>query len=250
MLVERITARLRGAVFAAWVSGVFLMGAAWVRVEAQDPARDFLPEIDVHVGLNEHARFLFQFKDDREGGEPLQATIGPTLQLFRKPLLNIKNLVVLELDTTKSRILMVETGYRVITAPGAPAKNRLIEAATFRIPLLHDFVVANRDRIDLDWQNGAFTWRFRNKLALAHVFRIRSYPIVPYAAWEPFYLSKYGKFSSTDLYGGMAFPAGKHIAFDVYYEHENDTGESPNSQKNYVGLALHLFFNTAEKVKH
>ena len=71
---------------------------------------------------------------------------------------------------------------------------------------------------------------------------ISSYRFIPYVAAEPFYESKYSKWSTTDLYAGCQFPVGKIVQFDVYYEHENNTGKSPNRQNNFIGLTLNLYF--------
>jgi hypothetical protein len=95
-----------------------------------------------------------------------------------------------------------------------------------------------------EWQ---FTWRYRNKLTLDRAFAIRSFHFAPYVAAEPFYESQYGKWASTDLYAGSAFPIGKHVEFEAYYEHENDTGKTPNKQQNYVGLQFQLYFSRAEQ---
>ena len=97
--------------------------------------------------------------------------------------------------------------------------------------------------MDLDWKNGSFTWRYRNKLTLERTFAIRAYHFIPYVAAEPFYESQYNKWSTTDLYAGSLFPAGSHAQFDCYYEHENNTGKHPNRQGEFVGLALHLYFS-------
>jgi hypothetical protein len=75
------------------------------------------------------------------------------------------------------------------------------------------------------------------------MFTIRSFHFAPYIAAEPFYESQYSKWASTDLYAGSMFPAGRHVAFDLYYEHENDTGKRPNRQKNYVGLKIQLYLS-------
>jgi hypothetical protein len=235
--------------FESWIAGIVVAFAAIVPSLAQETPSDFLPEFDVHVKLNSAVQVHLQAKDDRDGGEPVQATIGPSLQFYRKPLLNLKRLVIFDLDPSKSRPLVLETGYRLITAPNTPVKNRAIEAAIFRFPLLHEVVVGNRDRVDLDWQNGAFTWRFRNKLLLTRMFAIRSFRFAPYGAWEPFYLSQYGKFATIDVYAGMALSPHKHIMLDAYYEHENATGPTPNRQKNYIGVSLQLFFSLPSKQK-
>jgi hypothetical protein len=235
--------RFRGAIFEALAVGLLLASAPSVRAQ-QD---QFLPEIDLHYEFNPHARLFVQAKDDRDGGDPPQATVGPSIMLYRKPLMRLQRPLAFDLDTTKSRLIVIETGYRIITAPDTAVENRLIEAATFHYPLLHQVLIADRNRFDLDWQNGQFTWRYRNRLSLERTFAIRSFHFAPYVSAEPFYESQYGKWASTDLYAGSAFPIGKHVEFDAYYEHENDTGKSPNKQNNYAGLQLQLYFSRAEQ---
>lgn len=207
---------------------------------AQDT--QFLPEIDQYLKLSSNSRVLLQAKDDREGGDPAQFTFGPSLQLFFKPLLKLKNVTRFDLDDVKKRPVMFETGYRIITAPNTPAENRALEAVTFHIPLMAQMMTSDRNRADLDWKAGVFTWRYRNKLTLQRSVAISSYHLTPYVATEVFYESQYSKWSTTDLYAGCLFPVGKHVQFDGYYEHENNTGKSPNRQNNFIGLALRLYF--------
>jgi hypothetical protein len=203
----------------------------------------FLPEIDTTVKLNSSFRAYVQAKDDRDGGDPTQFTFGPSIQFYRKPLVVLKRVTVFDLDEAKSRPFVLESGYRVITAPDKPVENRAVEAATIHFPFVGKVAASDRNRADLDWQNGSFTWRYRNRFTLERSYSIRSFRFIPYVAAEPFYESQYSKWSSTDLYVGSLFPVGKKVEFDVYYEHENDTGKSPNRQQNYVGLALLLFFS-------
>jgi hypothetical protein len=206
----------------------------------------FLPEVDAHLTVDSAIRTYLQAKDDRDGGDPAQFIIGPSIQFYLKPLLKLKNIRTFDLDDSKSRALVLEGGYRYITAPGAPPEDRILVAATANFPLLHGFRLSDRNRDDLDWKAGAFTWRYRNKLTLERTFAIHSYHLIPYLAAEPFYESQYGKWSTTDLYAGCLFPVGKHFEFNTYYEHENDTGGHPNKQQNYAGLALYLYFSVAK----
>jgi hypothetical protein len=210
-------------------------------VRAQDT--QFLPEIDGHLTLNSSFRVYVQAKDDREGGDPQQFTFGPSAQFYRKPLVRLKHVSAFDLDNAKWRPLVLESGYRIITAPDAASKNRAVEAVIFHFPLKPRLLLIDKNRADLDWQSGGFTWRYRNKLTLQRTFSIRSFRLIPYLATEPFYESKYSKWSTTDLYAGSLFPVGEHAQFDCYYEHENDTGEHPNQQETFVGLALHLYFS-------
>jgi hypothetical protein len=223
----------------------FLVCFACLPARAQDA--QFLPEIDAHLKLTSFVRAYLQAKDDRDGGDPTQFTLGPSIQFYLKPLLRLKNITTFDLDDAKSRALVLETGYRYITAPGAPPENRMETIATFHFPLKAAFLLSDMNRADLDWKNGSFTWRYENKLTVQRAFSIRSYHLIPYIAAEPYYESQYKKWSTTALYAGCLFPVGKHVEFNAYYEHENNTGKRPNQQQNYVGLALYLYFSLAKK---
>jgi len=164
-------------IFGRWIlPGCF----ACLPVYAQDT--QFLPEIDAHLTFNSYVRGYLQAKDDREGGDPTQFTFGPSVEFYLKPLIKLKSVTLFDLDDAKSRPLVLESGYRLITAPNTPTENRLQEAATFRFPLFAQILLADRNRVDLDWKNSSFTWRYRNKLTLERTFAIRSYHFIPYAA--------------------------------------------------------------------
>jgi hypothetical protein len=224
---------------------VLLACFVWLPARAQNV--QFLPEIDAHLTLNSTFRAYLEAKDDREGGDPTQATIGPSLQLYLKPLIKLKKVKAFDLDDSKSRLLVLEVGYRYITAPDAPSENRMQVAVTSNFPLKAGFSLSDRNRADLDWKSGIFTWRYRNKLTLDRTFAIRSYHFIPYVAAEPFYESQYSKWSTTSLYAGSLFPVGKHVQFNTYFEHDNNTGKHPNRQVNSVGLALNLYFSLEKK---
>jgi hypothetical protein len=207
----------------------------------------FLPEIDTYLKLNPNVRVYFQAKDDREGGDSLQATLGPSIQFYLKPLVRLKNITAFDLDDAKQRPLILEIGYRYITAPNAPSENRLLVAATSNFPMKAAFLITDRNRTDLDWKGGVFSWRYRNKLTLERTFAIYSYHLIPYVAAEPFYESQYGKWSTTSLYTGCQLPVGKHVQFNPYYEHDNNTGKKKNYQVDSIGLGLDLFFSIGKE---
>ena len=219
----------------------------FVCLPARAQETQFLPEVDAHLTLNSTFRAYLEAKDDRDGGDPTQFAIGPSLQIYLKPLIKLKKVTEFDLDDSKSRFLVLESGYRYITAPGAPPETRMVEAATSNFPLQAGFFLSDRNRFDLDWKNDKFSWRYRNKLTLERTFAIHSYHLIPYVAAEPFYESQYGKWSTTSLYAGCLFPVGKHVEFNTYYEHDNNTGKHPNQQVNSAGLALYLYFSLEKK---
>jgi hypothetical protein len=233
------------------VQKTFCCGAAAGCLFAGFTARaqdvQFLPEVDAHLKLNSGVRVYLQAKDDRDGGDPTQFTIGPSLQLYLKPLLKLKNITTFDLDDAKSRVSVLETGYRYVSAPDAPPENRIEAVDTLHFPMKAGLLISDRNRADLDWKNGDFSWRYRNKLSLERTFSTRSFHLIPYVAAEPYYESQYNKWSTTSLYAGCYIPIGKYVQFNTYYEHDNNTGKKPNRQVNSIGLALYLYFSLEKK---
>lgn len=225
-----------------WLMATLLMFLLCAGAHAQTSATEFFPEIDVYYRLNSNIRFVFQAKDTREGGDPTQAEIGPSIEFYLKPLLRLKNVAAFDLDDTKSRPAVWSIGYRVLPSPNKPTTNRLEPVATFHFPLKGQILITDRNRADLDWSNGGFTWRYRNRLTLQRTSAIHSYHPIPYVSVEPFYESQYSKWSTTALYVGCLFGLGKRVQLDPYYEHENNTGKKPNQQINAGGIVLNLFF--------
>jgi hypothetical protein len=227
-----------------WVLALALSFAC-TAVHAQSV--EFLPEIDTYLKLNPNLRVYFQAKDDREGGDPVQATLGPSVEFYLKPLVKLKKISAFDLDDAKRRPLVIEAGYRYITAPNADSENRFLMGVTAHFPMKGSFLIADRNRVDLDWKGGEFTWRYHNKLTVERTFAIYSYHLIPYVAAEPFYESQYSKWSTTSLYAGCLLPVGKHVQFNPYYEHDNNTGKKTNEQVNSIGLTLDLFFSLPTK---
>ena len=202
-----------------------------------------LPEIDAYGKLSSDLRVWFQAKQTREDGSPVQAEIGPSLDFYFKPMVRLKGATEFDLDDSESRPLVFSIGYRYLPqANGAPATNRFEPIVTFNFPLKGKILLSDRNRGDLDWKNGSFTWRYRNRIQLEKTLRWNSYHWTPYVSSEFFYDSQYSKWSDTAIYAGCLFPIGKHFQFDPYYEHQNSTGKSPNQQYNQLGLMLNIFF--------
>src|SRR5215469_805387 len=196
---------------------------------------DFLPEVNVYYKVSQHFGLSFQAKETREDGEPVQTEIGPSVSWFFRPWPKTYPAIL-------QRDVILSVGYRYLPSPGSPPINRLEPVLTFQLPLRHEFVIRDRNRADLDWQQGNFNWRYRNLLGVERPISGGGYHPVPYVAAEFYYDSEFAKWSTTALYGGCQFPIGKHVVVNPYYVHKNFTGSSPNQQLNQVGLILNLLF--------
>ena len=223
-----------------WPSLVFLILFCEV-ANAQET--QFLPEVDVYLKLNSYWRLRVQAKDTRDGGDPTQAAIGPSVELYVKPLIRLREITTFDLDDSKTRPLVFSAGYRYLVSPTSPSTNRMELTATFHFPMKPGMLLTDTNRSDLNWSDGKFTWRYRNRPQLEKPIRIRSYHPAPYVSVEMYYESQYAKWSTTELYAGCLFPIGRHFEFDSYYEHQNNTGKSPNSQLHGIGLKLNIYLS-------
>ena len=217
--------------------------ALFSRVPASAQTAQLLPEIDTYLKLNPDVRISFQAKETREGGDPTQAEIGPSIDFYLKTFSKlVQKITALDLDDSKKRFLVFSAGYRYLPSPNSPPENRTELVATFHVPAKGRFLISDRNREDLDWSHGNFSWRYRNRPTVERTLWIHSYRFIPYASAEFFYESQYQKWSTTSVYAGCLFPVKKHVQFDFYYEHENNTGKRPNQQINSLGLVLTLYF--------
>ena len=217
---------------------VFLIVSCRV-VSAQEA--EFLPEVDVYLKLTSAVRLRGQASNTREGGDPTQLTIGPDLELYLKPLIRLKEVTAFDLDDAKSRPLVFSAGYRYLT--GSPSTNRMVLTATSHFPVKSGLLISDRNRADLDWSDGTFKWRYRNRLEIEKPLKIRSYHPAPYSSVEMYYESQYQKWSTTEIYLGCLFPIRKRFELDSYYEHQNNTGKSPNRQLQGAGLKLNIYLS-------
>lgn len=209
---------------------------------AQSNSFQAWPEIDTFFNLNSKVRLSFFAAKTRENREDTDAEIGPNIDVYVKPLRKADEFVLFELDQSKSRFLMLRSGYRYMPSTASPTEQRGIEEATARYPLSWSVLMSDRNRVDLRFIDGEFSWRYRNRLSAERDFAIKSYHFAPYLRAEAYYDSRYGKFSRTAETAGCPFPIRKHSEIELYYEHQNDTSKPPNRQVNAIGLVLNLYF--------
>jgi hypothetical protein len=204
----------------------------------------FLPEVDAYYKVTSPVRIWLQAKGTSEAGTPVTAEFGPSLDFFVKSPLKLAEVTVFDLDDSKSRALVLSIGYRYLPTPGSPPTNRLEPLFTLNYPVAKlGLLISDRNRADLDWQGGGFTWRYRNRVQLQRTVRLGTYRPSAYGSAEFYYESLYEKWSTTAIYVGCLFPIGKHFELNPYYEHQNNTGTSPNQQLNQLGLMLNMFFS-------
>ena len=199
------------------------------------------PEIDTYKNLNQNFRLYFIAAQTIENREK-DAEIGPNLDFFFKPLFKNNRSVIFQPDPSKARPFLLRVGYRYLPSTSGPTEHRCVLEATGRYALKSFFLFSVRNRADLRFINGEFSWRYRNSPTVERTVSIRSYHFTPYASGEVFFDSNYGKWNSTSETLGAGFPINTHTEIQPYYEHQNDTSKPPNHQINAFGLSLNLYF--------
>jgi Protein of unknown function (DUF2490) len=239
-----ITARVTFVDFGCRCLKLVVIVSAFLLVSAPTEAQtfQFWPEISTYLKLNSDVRLYFIATTTRENGKGSSGEIGPNVDLYFKPLVKLERATVFQLDKSKSRPLLLRLGYRYLPSTDGPTEHRAVVEATGRYPLKSGFLVSDRNRADLRFINGEFSWRYRNRLTVERTVSLWSYHFSPYIRGEVYYDSNYQKFSRTAGIVGAAFPIRRHTEIETYYEHQNDTGQSPNRQVNALGLALNLYF--------
>jgi len=215
-----------------------------LHVPAAAQTDQFLPEVDAYYKITSPVRVWLQAKETSEAGTPVTAEFGSSLDFYIKSPLKLADVTAFDLDDSKSRALVLSVGYRYLPTPGSPPTNRLEPLFTLNYPVARiGLLLSDRNRADLDWKAGTFTWRYRNRIQLERTVKVRSYHLSPYASAEFYYESLYDKWSDTAIYAGSLFPIGKHFELNPYYEHQNITGKSPNQLLNQAGLMLNMYFS-------
>jgi hypothetical protein len=212
------------------------------RGRAQTTTTFFLPEVDAYIRLASNVRLELQGKAAFQDGDFYRATLGPSLEFNFKPLKKLKDVAIFDLDDMKCMPVTLAIGYRYLPSGIGPGTNRFEPILTLHIPTAGRLLITDRNRGDLDWSNGTFKWRYRNRITVERRVTIRAYHPAPYASAEFLYESPYSKWASTRLYAGCLLPLTRYLQLDPYYEHENNTGKHPNQQANAGGLALSLYF--------
>ena len=210
--------------------------------QAQNQTYQTWPEIDTYINLHHNFRLYFIAAQTIEHSEGTDAEIGPNLDFFFLPLFIKNRGVIYQPDQAKSRLFLLRGGYHYLPSTKGPSEQRSVVEVTGRYPLRSGSLFSDRSRFELRFINGDSSWRYRNRASMEKTVSIWSYHWTPYVRGEAYFDSEYEKWSRTSEDLGAAFPICKHTEIEFYYEHQNDTGKSPNRQINALGISLNLYF--------
>ena len=242
---ERV--RLRYTAWAAFIVCVLAVGAqAQVSIgnlQSPDTPTVFWSQVNTYVGLTPNMSFMFLASGTpgKDADHP-SVVFGPNLDIavlpFLTPHLKVNN-------PERSKYLTFRIGYRYVrNLYGANAmENNGVLELTPRIPLPRKFQIADRNRIDLRGLEKQFSWRYRNRLAIARSFQIRDFALTPYGEAEVFYNCETGQWTQYNYRFGVITRFSPKIEVETWFK-RTTTIVQPIASVDVVGVKLILFFRT------
>jgi len=240
---------------AALALALGLAPALTARAAAQDPetSDQLWPEGNVYVRLSDASRLYFLLATVRERGTETgglskisDIQVGTHIEFGLVPFGRRAKLQA-RYDAHRLSYLRLRFGLRYQTRldddePPRYEEWRGIVEVTPRASLPGGLLGAQRNRVDLRWINGDFSWRYRPRLWLEREFRVGSQlALVPYGSAEVYWDSRYDDWVRTKYQLGTSVVLTPRVAPEVYVAFQRDELPTP-SYAQALGLVLVLYF--------
>lgn len=193
-------------------------------------AADLFPKTRLDTWAESQIGLDFSFQRWRAGG------------LISRRMKPIVNMHLRDIDENSDHFLVIDGGYEYLhTRDRGKLKieNDILADVTPHV-LLAGLLFANRNRIEFRWINGAYDYRYRNRLTLLRESKVRTLRFTPYAYGELFYHSRRRGWTSDESAAGVQFPYKSFFKLDTYWLHESCSGCS-HSNVSMVGVTLNFY---------
>jgi hypothetical protein len=154
-----------------------------------------------------------------------------------------------EIDEEKEYYLVFGGGYEYLhTVQNGKTmiEDRVIVEATQHL-VLAGLMLGDRNRGEFRWVNGAYDFRYRNKLVISKPFET-SFGFTPYGSGELYYDRNHHSWNQSQYGFGVQFPYKKLLMLDTYLLHQNCTSCSQNPV-NMLGITLNFYFRQSPMSK-
>ncbi len=181
------------------------------------------PEADVHWELPSNFRVLAFVGLEQGTSFPFQqwytaAGLGYQFKSIQRP--HMKNI-----DPDKEHYLVFGGGYEYLrtTQSGVVSdENRMTIDVTPGLRLPSQFLVRDRNWIELRWTDGTYLTTYRNMLTVERDFLVRGFRFSPYASGEAFYNGgAQHSWDSSWYTAGVQWPYRSVFMLDTFYRREN-----------------------------
>ena len=150
-------------------------------------------------------------------------------------------------DNERLKYLQLRTGISYLIYPsddGEEGKSewRVIGQITPRSHLPLRLLLGFRNRIELRWIDGEFSWRYRPRLSIDREFHLRHFSIVPFGSAEAFWDSRVQDWNRTRYELGAVLPVAHWLATKAYWAYQRNYGSGNDTNTNALGVTVAFYF--------
>lgn len=195
-------------------------------VRAQNPntVGEFDPTVEVRVELTRNVRLDFTLGREKSEELPsgkVKLDVGMTFRLkpILKRLFNARN-------SEKRHRFVFGANYDYARAKEAGvviSEHTLMLDGTLRHPFGDRFLLSDRNRFEFRWVNGAYRFRYRNRLRLERPVTIWKKEVTPHVGAEAFWDSRVQRFNQFRYRAGVEVPLRGPVSLDLGYERQRCT---------------------------
>jgi hypothetical protein len=226
---------------------IILCGAVDVAVSSDGQETQFWPELDGFRSMDSHTRLRFVIAPVREVsngqrsglsdvdfGVDVDVGLLPIARAWHEPA---------RYDNYRMNYLRLRAGLHYLDVQDANSEWRVVVEITPRAVLPLDTHLEFRNRFDLRWIEGAYSWRYRPRLKLEREFKIGEHmALVPYGSAETFWDSRSEAWIRTKYELGSGAAVQPWFSPEVYWAHQIDDAPAGDTITDALGIALRFFF--------
>jgi hypothetical protein len=234
-----------GVARAAALATVFAV-SGWSSRGWAGTSTEIWPELDLYLQVQHRLRLALETAshiDPSEGSATIQA--GGRLELSIAPL---REMLFRTIQPSKQDRATLAIGYRYGApigdgANGASIENRLLAEATFRLLLPWAILASDRNRFEARDLDGAWSWRYRNRLELVRGFDAGPLRLGPVLNGEASYDSRYDAWSRLRAEAGVELEhlLGERSMLELFVARERDEHAGSTSFIDALGITLELY---------
>jgi hypothetical protein len=210
--------------------------------QAPDTAEQVRPNVTPHIDVL--PRTQLQLFGELQNGEnySFQRWKGGTL--LNRRMQRILKRHRRDIDDENEYGIVIGAGYEyehTVQNGSTKIENRIVTQATFHYVPGAAFLLTDRNRVEFRWVNGAYDFRYRNKLMVNRPLELHHFRFTPYASGEMYYDRNHHAWDQNEFGPGVQFPYKQRLMLDVYYLRQNCSSCNP-SPVNIWGLTLNIYF--------
>ena len=193
---------------------------------------DAWPEIDVWIKLNKQDRLFLMTSFATDYDESYH-----------------EGAVGIAWDRRLNDKWSIRGGYRYISTQAEPRdteENRFIFDAKYYMDLGNNFMLTNRNRVDLRFlSSDSSSWRFRDRLQIERPILVKNHDLILWSSFEVWHDSNYNDLINRNRFmAGFTFFFNKYVSTDIFYAFQNE--KNPKSNTNAFGIFIGIWLDKSK----